>query len=329
MTDDDPIQPLIISNEDDAWEALKNAIKDGYEETIQVKFEGWPVFRLTIEGEDFNGSIPTRIMPPIIDLQQEIHRLYCKARYNCEDTRRLSRDEKALLELVVVIQPGSTKFISDIFKALNEIVVNSKMNGNQTLILLLSISAMIATTVGWKDWLAEKEKEHQLETSVNLSKQETERMKIMKEAFTTVPELQVNRKAITEFQDNLTRKLRPDDVLKIEERPFISGAHAAEIVPKPKQEAEEIRIDGEFIINEVKFPESIGGKYRFSVTRVVDRMHMLVDATPEKLTDAQIGILKDGGFGLKKVLLEINAKRRRDQITSANLVSISWPETKP
>lgn len=59
---------LVIRNEDQAWEALQSALAEEVSETTQVVFEGWPVFKLTISGADFNASIPTRIMPPILEL---------------------------------------------------------------------------------------------------------------------------------------------------------------------------------------------------------------------------------------------------------------------
>lgn len=320
------IDELIIRNEEDAFNALQQALANELEETAIVVFEGWPVFKLTIEGKDFKGSIPTRVMPPIIDLQKEIHRIYCNARYNSDDTRKLKPDERELLELVVSIKPGSTKFITDLFKAMNEIVKNSNMNGKEAVILLVSISAIIATSIGWKDWVGLKEREHGQEVSVRLSEEETKRLKLVTEALTTQPELKKNKEHISSFQSDLSRKLKPEDQIKIDEQPVITSARAAEIVPRPRIPAQEIRIDGEFFINEVKFPKNFGGTYRFSVTRVIDDLNIMVDAAPDKLTQEQITVLKDGGFGLKRVLMQINAKELRGRISNANLVSITWPK---
>lgn len=321
------IEELIIKSEEDAWNALQLALANELDETALVVFEGWPVFKLTIEGKDFKGSIPTRVMPPILELQKEIHRIYCNARYNTDDTRRLRPDERELLELVVSIKPGSTKFITDLFKALNEIVKNSNMNGKEAVVLLVSVSAIVATTLGWKDWVGFKERQHGQEVTVRLSEEETRRLQLVTDALKAKPELNKNKEFISNFQSDLSRRLKPEDQIKINEEPVITGVRAAEIVPKPRIEAQEVRIDGEFFINEVKFPKSFGGKYRFSVTRVIDSMNIMVDASSDKLTADQITILKDGGFGLKKVIMQINARELRGRISSANLVSITWPES--
>lgn len=321
------IETLIIKTEDDAFSALKKALDKELNENVQVVFDGWPTFKLTISGEDFDSSIPTRIMPPILDLQREIHRIYCRAKYNTDDVRRLTQDERELLELVVTVKKGSSEFITELANSLNEIIKNSNMTGDQALILLVSISALIVANFGWKEWLRTKEREHGQDVSVRLSEQETKRLELVTEAMGQKPEIVENKKSIDQFRSDLSKKLKPADQINIDNQPIITGAHAAEVVPTPKVAAEEVRIDGEFVINEVKFPKSFGGTYRFSVTRVIDKKQILVDAQPGVLSKVQLDVLKDGGFGVRSVLMEINAKSLRGNISSANLVSIQWPNT--
>jgi len=316
---------VLISSEEEAWEVLRKAIEKEISDTVTITFQNWPVFDITIEGEDFNGTIPTRIMPPILDLQKEIHRIYCKARYGSEDTRKLTHNEKLQLELIVSIRPGCTKFTTEFFNVLNEIVKNSNMSGTQILFLLLGVSMMITSTILWKDWLAAKERAHGREVSVSLSEEETKRLALITQALTESHTLKQNQEAIDVFKSNFSRKLEPADQLKVNEQPIINGEKALEIVPLPKQEAKEIRIDGEFIINEVKFPTEFGGKYRLSVTRLSDDTNVMVDASPDALDPEELSIIRDGGFEVKRVIMQINAKQLRDTITSAHLVTICWP----
>lgn len=183
------IKKIEIKSEEDAWRSLQMALANEIGEFDLIEFSGWPVFKLTIEGKDFNGTIPTRIMPPILELQREIHRIYCKAKYNTENTKLLKPDERDFLELIVQIKPGSTKFVTELFKALNEIIKNSHMTGAQATILLVSIAAMLTASIGWKDWLANRERAHGQEVTVQMSKQETERLKLVTEALSRIPEL--------------------------------------------------------------------------------------------------------------------------------------------
>lgn len=319
------IEKISVKNEDDAWELLQKALANEISETAQVTFEGWPIFKLTIEGKDFAGSIPTRIMPPILDLQKEIHRIYCKAKYNTEETNKLRKEEREFLELVVSIKPGSTKFITDLFKALNEIIKNSDMSGTQILILVISIGTLLTTSVAWKDWLASNERKHGQEVTTKLSEQETKRLELVTQALTATPELRQNKTAIDNFKSDISKKLKPADQLIIGEDPIINGERAAEIVPSPKEVTIDVRLDGKYAINEVKFPTEYGGDYRFSVTRLKDDKSFMVDASPDALTPQQITILKDGGFEIKHVFMGINAKQHRSTVHSARLLSIEWP----
>lgn len=319
------IDELVIRTEEEAHQALSKALAAEISDTAQVVFDGWPVFRLTISGQDFNGSIPTRIMPPILELQSEIHRIYCRAKYNTEDTRRLRQEERELLELVVIIRPGSTEFIATLADALNEIIKNANMSGKEIVTLLVAISFLVAGTVGWKDWLRAREREHNQEVTVRLSQEETKRLELVTEAIRQRPELEHNKRAIDEFKSDLSKKLKPSDQLAMNGEPVITGVRAAEIVPAPRVSAEDVRIDGEFVIKQVIFPRVFGEKYRFVVARVIDGQQMTVDALPGVLTAEQINVLKEGGFAVRTVLMEINAKSLRGNISSANLVSIRWP----
>lgn len=320
----DPIEKIIINNEDEAWDILEKALHKEIGDSAQISFNGWPVFNLTIEGKDFHGSIPTRIMPPILDLQKEIHRIYCRAKYNNENTNKLTHEERSALELVVKIKPGSTQFITDIYRALNEIIGNSNMSGTQVLILLITISTLIATSIGWKNWLSAKEKETGLESTILHSQEETKRMKIFSDAVSKTPELEQNRNAISNIKSDLSKKLKPTDRLNINNEPIINGEYAREILSATKEIPRAVRMDGTYRINDVKFPKEYGGRYRFSVTRLKDERTFIVDAAPDILTQEQISILKESGFGVKSVNLGINAKESRGHIIEANILSIEW-----
>lgn len=319
------IEIIKITNDVEAFAALGKAIANEIGPDTQVIFEGWPVIKLTISGENFHGSIPTRIMPPIMELQKEIYRIYTRVSYNTDDTRNLKQEERDQLELVVEIRQGSTEFLTELANSLNEIIKSTDMSSQEALILLVSIAAMMTGAFAWKDWLRTKERTHGEEVSVKLSQEETRRLELVTTAMSREPAIAENKVALDNFRDDLSRRLKPEDQIKVDFQPIISGERASEIVPAVRVPSVEIRIDGEFIINEVKFPKSFGGKYRFAATRVSDGQHMIIDAHPDVLSADQIQILKDGGFSVKLVHMQVNAKRLRDTISAASLVSINWP----
>jgi hypothetical protein len=202
------------------------------------------------------------------------------------------------------------------------------MDSNQVLILLIAISALITANFMWKDWLRTKEREHGQDVTVELSKQETERHKLVVEALTRQSELKHSQQAISDFQSSLSKKLSPADQLKVNDEPIINGERAIEIVPPPKQTPKEIRLDGNYSINVIKFPINYGEPYRFSVTSSQDNKSFMVDVAPDLLTQDQIEILKEGSFRIKHIRMHINAREHRGQITDARVFSIEWPQPK-
>ena len=56
------------------------------------------------------------------------------------------------------------------------------MNGTQAVVLLISISSIIAGHYAWKDWLEKNDREHQLDISVKLSQEETKHLEILSKA---------------------------------------------------------------------------------------------------------------------------------------------------
>ena len=265
-------------------------------------------------------------MPPLLELQNEIHKIYCRTRYNSSDTKKLTIDERERLELIVFVDKGSTEFTTNLFKVLNEIAKNTNMSANQLIGLILGVSLIVSSNAAWQDWLIAKEKEHSDEVRIELSKQDTERLRIIKEETNRIPELKQSKIEIDNFKSNISRKLEPTDQILINSTPIIDGEYASQIIPPSKQSSKDVRLDGKYPINQVKFPNKYGGDYRFSVTNLSDDRTFFVDVSPDMLTAEQIAILKESSFGIKHISLSINAKEYRGQISNARMVSIEWPD---
>lgn len=86
------METIKITSEEEAFELLSQLVKGfQFEEKYEVEFESWPRFVIRIKGGDFDGTIPTRIMPTLLELQKEVHRIYCRTTYGKESTRRLTK----------------------------------------------------------------------------------------------------------------------------------------------------------------------------------------------------------------------------------------------
>ena len=324
------IEKKIIETEDQAYEILKSALSEAsdFDERLQISFDGWPSIKIKFEGDDFNGGLPSRMLEPLIELQKTIYRVYCRSKYDSDDLRKLTQKDKEALELVVIPTPGCTDVLIELGGLFNEIIQSSNMNGTETTIVIVAAGVLFTASVAWKNWLNNKREEHADENTVKLSQQETERLKIVSDALTANPSLNEIKQEIEQFRSDLTKKLKPNDRIFVggDNEQLLNGEEAAELSHTPREKSVETRIDGEFLITEVKFPRTLDEKYIFYVERVSDGLELKVAANRENLTMDQITILKEGGFGMRKVIMAINAKLIRDTYSHAKLYSISWPK---
>ncbi|MBO9421699.1 hypothetical protein J7481_19485 [Labrenzia sp. R4_2] len=111
---------ITIASEDDLFRILED-IENG-EDLLpdDIQFDGWPKYRVTIRGEDFDGGVPTRIMPAILALQKGIDDAYAISVYG--EVKRLSKEERRKTELVVHLEKGSTSYTSKLWDVFNNVL---------------------------------------------------------------------------------------------------------------------------------------------------------------------------------------------------------------
>lgn len=184
------MEKITIKNEDEAIALLKQLV-EGYEltDTTTIEFESWPKFIIRIKGSDFNGTIPTRIMPTLLDLQKEVHKVYCLTTYGDENIRRLTKKDREQLELVVKVDEGSSIFETllqaPILKTLQDAA--SRMSPEQLTAIIIVFGLSVTSTIFWKLWISKRIKEKELEQTIELSRLEKEKMEVVRKAAQKFP----------------------------------------------------------------------------------------------------------------------------------------------
>ena len=256
-----------IKNEEEAFSFL---LRDLAAES--VSFSGWPVLRLKIEGEDFDGSIPTRIMPAVLELQKEIYRTYALAKFGKPDIRKLSRTDRRRSEIVVKVEKGSANFIMDLINILNWM---SKVKMTPELL----IAFVVLSTVLGGGWFAKKivnDREETKRREVE-AKEKTKRIEAEAKKEVALAEIEVKLKiALSESEtkrtglitgmarenvvlkesldrckapfENVMRSLDPDDTLSVNDQEIIDGEQARQLFRARRETTEEVRLDGLFLI---------------------------------------------------------------------------------
>lgn len=322
---------ITISNEDQAIDLLKKLI-EGYtfKEEIDVEFDSWPRFVISIKGVDYNGTIPTRIMPTLLDLQKEVNRAYCVATYGDDNSKRLTKKDREQLELVVKVDKGSSIFetlLQDpVLKILKD--ATSRMTPEQLTATLIIFGLSVTSVLFWKMWLANRIKEKELDQQVELSSLEKEKMEIIKEGMQRFPEGRIASENINDVRGNLLTKLKHNDNLEVgtkePDQPTqsveINGEQAEHLTHVSREKSVERMIKDNFFLRSADFTRD--KIVRVQLERTSDKYSFSADIPIGVLSDKQVEALKNNSWNKQVIEMNILAKELRGKYSSAKVVYV-------
>jgi hypothetical protein len=310
-----------IRNEEDLFRALDLARMGNWDERQGIAFVGWPNFEIIIRGEHFDGGVPTRIMPGLLELQKVVDRAYADAKYG-KATRRLSTEDRAVTELVVRFEAGhSTKFLADLGPQLTEISKQAltKMNGQQVVFAVTAIAALAAGAYSWDSYLQTQVAEKKLDIELRQTQEETKRYEIFREIAEGNEHVRAQVDRVEQFQGALLKRLTPEDALIVDDQVLIDGQDARTVVKNPRRAAVETRLDANFKILSVDSGLVAGG-FRLRIRNAETGEEITVSVPEGTLSPEQIQILQDGEWGKKPVLMKLNIRKIGDRIAAATLI---------
>lgn len=326
------METIKITSEEEAFALLKRLV-DGFQldEDFEVEFESWPRFVIRIKGTDFDGTIPTRIMPTLLELQKEVHRVYCRTAYGEESTRRLSKQDREELELLVKVDKGSSIFETLLSEPITKILQTAvtKMTPEQLTALLIVFGLSITSVLFWKVWINFRTKEKELDHTLELSRIEKEKMALIQKAMERFPGCQQASTGMDTVRNELLTRMKPSDQLHVDtgtaQQPYpnpleLSGEEASQIIHKPRETAVERLIDGKFLLRHVDFtrPEGV----RAELERAADGYAFRADIPLGVLGHDQIEALKNNSWGRTHVAMSILVKELNRSYTSAKVISV-------
>jgi len=320
-----------IASSDDAWDMMRSVLQgDILKESFELVFDDWPKIEIKFNGEDWNQTIPTRIMPAMLDMQKEIYRTYAMIHYGEANTRRLTEKEREDLEIILHVAKGSTEIEAQLKKLFSKIAEGaiSKMEAKHYLILLLGVGVLISGGMGWKDWIELKAKEIDAKTQVTINKQnvdaqsimseqETKRLDIFREAIQQVPGLGTAKESFEEIRNKQLRALKPQDRMTIE-GVEVNGVIGSQLSHKPRKRSDDKRIDSDFRISTVD--TGIENGYKVKLHEVGSHLEFVADVS--QLSDNEWDALKNAIWNKEPIKLQVNAKELRGEITSATVVAV-------
>lgn len=311
----------VIRSEDDVYELLSTLVStDSFPSDLKVLFENWPNFKVRLVGEQFQSTITPTVMKAFLELQAGIYRSYATACYGSPNATKLTREERDMLEMVVEVEPGSSKFNVDFGEILQNAVdkVVGKMDSKHILIALLSFSVLYFGDSAYKNYLenrkdirqSEAKSEEQRELIKHLtfaSEQETKRAVLIANIAAqnsrvhTISELSKDTKA------ELLKRSSSADTIELQGIK-ISGDAADELSKNARQQAIEIRLDGNYRILNVD--SSDPNEFKVKV-RSLENGEEFVATVQDLTVDMSHKLaLQRGEWDRQSVKLTINARQR-------------------
>lgn len=318
---------IVIRNEDDAWKYLELAVAGEFDaaDDVNINFEGWPT--LTIKVQLPEATITPAIMAAFVDLQEAIYRGHAEIRYGKSDLRTLTADEREALEFRVKVEPGSSIFGIEGKEVLNSLTEAMKetMTPAAWVIIVLGVSLTWFGETAWHDYvdhrtqirLAEvksKEKQDLLAGLLGLSKQETERMKIMGQAVQQRGELSRAEEHADNAKKSVLKAMPEGDNVEIG-RSVIHGSQARELAKSERRRSAPIVLRGVYAILRVDATAPDG--FRVRLQRIDDGSTLTAGVQDVLISGKEREMIQEAEWAKKPIWLRIDAKRRDSEIVDA------------
>jgi hypothetical protein len=233
------VRPLLISSEEDAWDALERLV-DGDEVLGPIQFEGWPNVALKFQGERYSASIPSGLMRQISEIQTVINRCYGRSVYN-GDARSIKHVERGELELVYEVREGSTEIKADATGLLNRLGdAMAKPSTQKWASATLIVLALVITGGVVISNLSSDKKETEIK-----------RLQLLERAIEKAPEL---KDATPEFQRvyrDIVSSASDADRIEVGSK-SISVKEIAKIAAGQKGVGERVDINGQYRVSSIR-----------------------------------------------------------------------------
>lgn len=311
---------ISIQSEEQAWTYLKAALDGKYDaQNLKVSFDGWPNIDVSVSGEQFQSSLTPHLMQGFIDFQKDLNRAFAGLLYGVNNANRLSDDDRQDFELVIRVSPGSTILSASLQKSIGKCIekLGEKVDSKQIVVLGCVAALYFGGTTMYKDYVKSQADAHDANVKVAISKQETDRLKLIVEAqnqITDVLKIQVNA---IEAQASLLKAGSQAKSVSIQ-GVTLSGSQVKEITANKPASSTEIQITESFRILMVDTSNHDSIKVKIQSGKKI----LIAEFKDETMDDREIKLLKDKLISREPVLLSVHTFQRRGEITKAYIERI-------
>lgn len=311
-----------ITSEADAWSLLLKIEQGHIPETIE--FSGWPVVPVKLKGNIFHSSLTTNVMAGHVEIEACLRRAYALLRYG-QANKRLSKQEKESLRVIVNVRDGSTESEIDLQQLAANFIgrIADKMDKQTIITLGLAAILSYASLEAFRSWIDRQNHESDIEKELNIARINKEH----EDALTRLAEKSLQFALIHRDADSskprLLKSWSEADEVSIGDIE-LSKSEISQLTANQRERAIEFDVRGLFFIDIVNAKPV--DEIRLSVRDAADNgMRISVLIKPNELSHDEMTLLKDSSFSKKPLQLTLHAKQIKGDIKSASLVKVEAP----
>lgn len=312
---------LRISNEDEAWEAIKQTLSGSLTAEISsIEFDGWPTLTMHLGGPKFHGTITTTVMESLIEVQKNLNRSYAKIRYDKADARHITDEDRDQIELVVKVKDGSSGFEAALENAMEKFAVNvaDKMTPEHLVLSILGLALMYFGHSYFRAAQETKIKEKQINADLQTRQEDTARFRLMTDAITKVATLKDIRDDAEDSHDALLRAAASAETAEVMDVEIPTDV-AAQLIKTKRERSKDVRLDGKFTVTVADKSNPEDPRCRLVSDKGVEFMALVID---DNWTEEQKYRFYDAFWKDKQIGLQVNAKELRGVIVTASVVGV-------
>jgi len=133
---------LTIKSDEDLVIFLENIDNLNYLESNPLEL-GDTIIKLKLEGENFESSLPGSLILGLAKYQEKIYTTYLASKYGVGTRHKITPEEAKLLEIKVIVKPGSTEVWIELIDKAWEII-GQKMSPDQISSTFIKIAVIVA-----------------------------------------------------------------------------------------------------------------------------------------------------------------------------------------
>lgn len=322
----------IIETEDQAWNVLDGILSGEIqiESVKDYRLGDWASVSLYIPGKQYDSALTTYMMTGWIDAQRSIYRSYALVSSGSADARSLTDVDKDRLQIVVHVESGSSDQDADLSEIIAQIVQSAvnKMEPWEIIVLLLSLGLMYTGGSVLRTWIEAKKEEKIAETtSKNITDAleavkfavatDAQKVSLLEQATQMVPIVSDLSDEAEAARHSLVKHASKSDArLNDVELP---SEVTSKLTRETRAETTDERLDGNY--NVLRVDTTVADGFRVLVENVETGDSFQAGVQDALASHNDREIIKNAEWSKVPVRLNINAKKRRDEVVEATIMS--------